>query len=286
MRAEAAERLHVVTDMRQAVTRGEFHLEYQPLVRLESGATAGVEALLRWEHPRRGPIGPADFVPVAEETGVIAELGRWVLHESLRAFTRWGDLAPGLQLNVNVSGRQLSDPAFVGDVAAALATAGVRPGALTLELTESVLINDPENIPTQLQRLKRLGVRLAVDDFGTGYSSLAYLRRLPVDDVKIDREFVAGLGHDPRDLAVVKTVVDLAATLRLRAVAEGIEHPGQVEVLRRMGCPLGQGFLLGRPMRDGDVTALLAPTAIPVARSGATDDAGPLPAVTSPHRAG
>jgi diguanylate cyclase (GGDEF)-like protein len=257
MREEALEHLRVVTDVRQAMSADQFRIEYQPIVRLESGVVAGLEALLRWDHPQRGSVPPAEFVPVAEEIGLINELGRWVLRQSLAELARWQRDLPDLQLNVNVSGRQLADPGFPSEVAEEVQAAGVRPGALTLELTESVLMHDLQDVPVQLSRLKMLGVRLAIDDFGTGYSSLTYLRRLPVDDVKIDREFVAGVGRDPKDLAVVKTVLDLSATLRLRAVAEGIEHPGQVEVLRRLGCVLGQGWLLGRPVRPEQVDELL-----------------------------
>ncbi len=263
MREESRQRLTMVADLRAALTARRLHLEYQPVVDLATGLVAGVEALARWHHPVRGNIAPTTFIAVAEEIGVIEDLGRWVLRDSLRQLRSWRSMHPLLRLNINVSGHQLAADNFPAVIASELHAAGVRPESITLELTESVVMNDPENAPRQLAKLKELGVRIAVDDFGTGYSSLAYLRRLPVDDVKIDREFVKGLGSDERDYAVVATVLELTRSLQLRAVAEGVETPGQLAALRRLGCPYGQGYLLGRPMLPAQLAAFCgAPSAV------------------------
>ncbi|MBN1172297.1 MAG: EAL domain-containing protein, partial [Micromonosporaceae bacterium] len=223
MHAEVVERLHLQADLQRALTLDEFRLQFQPLVRLNDSHPVGVEALLRWTHPERGIVPPSMSIPVAEETGLIVELGRWVLRESCRQAAQWRQTIPDLTINVNVSARQIMDTGFVSDVASALSLAKLKGESLTLELTETVLINDPDKALHQLHGLKDLGVRLSIDDFGTGYSSLSYLRQFPVDQLKIDRTFVMGLNSDSENLAVVRTVVELGKTLRLETVAEGIE---------------------------------------------------------------
>ena len=255
MHAEVVERLHLQADLQRALTLDEFRLQFQPLVRLDSGHPIGVEALLRWTHPERGIVPPSMSIPVAEETGLIVELGRWVLRESCRQAAEWRQSIPDMTINVNVSARQTMDPGFVSDVAAALSLTKLPAERLTLELTETVLISDPEKALGQLHDLKDLGVRLSVDDFGTGYSSLSYLRQFPVNQLKIDRTFVAGLDTGTDNLAVVRTVIELGKTLRLETVAEGIENRDQLKALRQLGCDLGQGYHLAPP---------LDPEAIPV----------------------
>ncbi len=247
------DQLDLQGDLQRALDLDQLHLVYQPLVRLADGRVTGVEALLRWDHPTRGPVPPCTFIPLAEQTGVVVDLGRWVLQQATAQLAHWRREFPELTLNVNVSGRQLAEPDFAWHVQEALARAGLCPGALTLELTETVLVGDPEHAPERLSRLRELGVHLAVDDFGTGYSSLSYLRRLPVDQLKIDKAFVAGLGRDVQDLAIARTIVDLARTLGMQTVAEGIEDDLQQAALTALGCDSGQGFHLARPMPARDL---------------------------------
>jgi diguanylate cyclase (GGDEF)-like protein len=259
MHAEALARVTLGGDLQRALDRGEFHLQYQPLIRLTDGATAGVEALVRWRRPDGREALPADFLPTAEENGLILDLGRWVLHTAGEQAARWRRTMPGLGLSVNVSGRQLADPAFAPEVQLMLAETGLPPTAVTLELTESVLMTDPAAAIERLTGLKALGVGLAIDDFGIGYSSLSCLQRLPVDEIKIDRAFI---GHDrptARDLAVLRALVQLARTLGLRTVIEGVETKAQLVAMRRHGCDLAQGFHLFRP---ADPEVLLAPVAV------------------------
>jgi diguanylate cyclase (GGDEF)-like protein len=248
MHAEVVERLHLQADLQRALTLDEFRLQFQPLVQLTDGHPIGVEALLRWTHPERGIVPPSMSIPVAEETGLIVELGRWVLRESCRQAAEWRLTIPDMTVNVNVSARQTMDAGFVSDVANALAATKLPAESLTLELTETVLISDPEKALGQLHDLKDLGVRLSVDDFGTGYSSLSYLRQFPVNQLKIDRTFVAGLDTGTDNLAVVRTVIELGKTLRLETVAEGIENRDQLKALRQLGCDLGQGYHLAPPL--------------------------------------
>jgi diguanylate cyclase (GGDEF)-like protein/PAS domain S-box-containing protein len=259
MHTAALTRLALKGDLERALERGEFTLVYQPIVRLAGGRLSGVEALLRWQHRDRGTVGPAEFIPVAEETGVILPLGRWVLERACAQAAAWNAISPQpVTMSVNVSGRQLQHPAFVADVAAVLGSTGLAPQLLTLELTESVLMQDAEAATTVLVELKRLGVRLAIDDFGTGYSSLNYLRRFPIDELKIDRSFVASLDDGPTHSAVVLSILRLGETLRLETVAEGIEEASQLAALRDLGADLGQGYLFARPLDANAVTDLIA----------------------------
>ena len=272
MREAVLARHALERDLRTAVAdpASAFHLVFQPVVALETGAVAKFEALLRWHHPQRGPVSPAQFVPVAEEMGLIVPLGRWVLEAACRQMRVWDDAlppptpygaSPAVHLTVNVSGRQLDDAGLVADVAVALAASAIAPERLTLEVTETALMRDTDRTLAALHALKALGVRLAIDDFGTGYSSLAYLQRFPVDMLKIDKSFVDGVAHGGPDAALARTVVALGQTLGLRTVAEGIETEAQRAALAALGCPLGQGYLFARPLSADAAHALVASVA-------------------------
>jgi diguanylate cyclase (GGDEF)-like protein len=257
MHAEVLTRLELQADLQNAMPAGQFRLAVQPLVRLGGGGIDGVEALLRWDHPVRGNVPPDQFIPITEETGLIHEVGRWVLREAAGHVAGWRRLVPDLTVSVNISARQIVDPRFVCDVTDALDAAGLDGSALTLELTETVLTTDPTKALQHLRLLKEYGLRLSVDDFGTGYSSLSYLRQFPVDQVKIDRSFVGGVTRSAEDRAVVRAIVDLGRALRLQVVAEGIEDAAQLRALVRMGCHLGQGYHLYRPMDTARFTEII-----------------------------
>ncbi|GAA0545592.1 hypothetical protein GCM10010172_29060 [Paractinoplanes ferrugineus] len=257
MHAEALDHLSLRGDLQRALREGEFRLQYQPLVRLADGVPAGVEALIRWHSPTRGLVSPVDFIPMAEEFGLIVEIGQWALETSARQVAAWRREFPDLGLNVNVSGHQLVHPRFADNVMRALAIAGLPSSAVTLELTESVLMSEPDLGKAALHTLRSLGVQLSIDDFGTGYSSLAYLRELPVDELKIDRAFIARAELTGEDLALVRTIVELAQILGLRTVAEGIENAAQLLALRGLGCGYGQGYHLCRPTDPEEVPSRL-----------------------------
>ncbi len=260
MHDEVVSRLAMRADLEGAVTRDEFVLHYQPVYDLASGGVTGVEALLRWQHPTHGLILPGDFISLAEETGHIVSIGRVMLRRACEQVTAWNRERPDaepLRLAFNLSIRQLSDPFLADDVEVALGHSGLHPHLLTLEITESMLMQDLPRSLEQLNRLKALGVGLAVDDFGTGYSSLGYLQSLPVDTVKIDRSFVAALAAPDADPALVRAVVDLATTLGLDTIAEGIEETTQLEHLRSLACRQGQGYHFARPLEPSAVFALL-----------------------------
>jgi diguanylate cyclase (GGDEF)-like protein len=262
LRHRMIDRLEMERSLRTAIAAGELHLAYQPIVSFDGWEVVAAEALVRWDHPERGPVEPAEFIPLAEESGLILPLGRWVLTEACRQLAAWrAGGFPNLQVTVNLSARQFSDPDLIAVVAEALARASLPPGALWLEITERVLMEEVEATAETLVALKRLGVHLAVDDFGTGYSSLSYLKRFPVDLLKIDRSFIDGLGTDPEDGAIVLAIVSLAQALRLEVVAEGVEQFHQLEALHRLGCDAVQGFLLARP-GPPDGLPRLAPPAL------------------------
>jgi diguanylate cyclase (GGDEF)-like protein/PAS domain S-box-containing protein len=260
MRTEAALRLETATALHRALERNEFQTFYQPMIDLHSGAIVGVEALVRWSHPERGLISPAMFIPLAEEQGLIVPIGATVLDEACRQWARWRSEFPGrdpLVLNVNISARQLHSPEFVESIRAVLLAYGVDPGMLCLELTESVLIEDVEAQRHTLAALRELGVGLAIDDFGTGYSSLTYLKRFPVNGIKIDQTFVAGLGRDAFDSAIIESVIELAHAVGLHVTAEGVETLDQLLRLRALGCDYAQGYYFARPQPAADLAALL-----------------------------
>jgi diguanylate cyclase (GGDEF)-like protein/PAS domain S-box-containing protein len=252
-------KLALTADLRDGLDRGEITVHYQPIVELSTGRIVGVEALARWRHPQRGPIGPDEFIPLAEQTGLIQPLGRHVLEQSCQEAAGWRRQFPAasLTVNVNLSVRQVQHPGIVAEVAEILAATGLPPSALILEITESVLSEDHELLAERLWALKRLGIRLAVDDFGTGYSSLSRLRAFPIDSLKIPKPFVDGILQGPEESALARAIIDLAATLGLYVVAEGIEHRGQWDELTRLNCQFGQGYYFARPTTSAEIVALL-----------------------------
>jgi diguanylate cyclase (GGDEF)-like protein len=259
MDALAWRRLELEAELRAALEQDQFELYYQPILDLDSGAVSGLEALVRWDHPTRGLLPPADFIPLAEQTGLIVELGEWVLNQACRQMAAWERArwrgAPGL--SVNLSARQLRDSQLPQRVARALARSTLEPHRLTLEVTETSMIDDLGTAGASLGALRALGVRVAVDDFGTGFSALGALKHHPVDSLKIDRSFVDGLGRDPRDTAIVHAVVAFARTLGLRVTGEGIETVEQLEELRALGCHHGQGYYFAKPLQPSGVEPFL-----------------------------
>ena len=268
MSARAWERLDIEHGLRRAIENGELEVAYQPVIDLHTRQIGGTEALVRWRHPDRGIVAPAAFIPVAERSGLIVPLGRFVLEEACGAAVRFGHRRRGasgahgpagpMPVSVNVSAAQILDDDFVTDVATALATSGLPAPCLTLELTESVLILDGDRTDAVMTALRNLGVRLAIDDFGTGYSSLSYARRFPVDELKVDRAFISGLGDGTDDGAIVTAAIAFARALRLDVTAEGVETIEQLARLREMGCDRVQGFLFSEPLFEAEFLAFLA----------------------------
>jgi diguanylate cyclase (GGDEF)-like protein len=260
MHTEMVQRLELTANLRHGVRRGEFDVHYQPIVRLDTGRISGVEALARWKHPARGLLLPAEFMALAEETGLIVPLGWDVLREASQRARLWQqafDRERCFTISVNLSPKQLMDPSLIKEVATSLDESGLEPCSLTLEITEDVFLKEAEGTLIRLRELKQLGVRLAIDDFGTGYSSLSYLERFPVDILKIAKPFVDGLGTEGQESALVQAVIGLGNALGLETVAEGIERPEQRDRLLDLKCEQGQGYFFGRPLEDSLVTSLL-----------------------------
>jgi EAL domain-containing protein (putative c-di-GMP-specific phosphodiesterase class I) len=260
MRGRAMDRLRVENDLRRAIAREELELHYQPVVSLRHGSIVCVEALLRWKHPERGSIAPDEFIPVAEENGLIREIGQWVLERACTQGARWyksrPDAAP-LGISINLSAVQLAQTDLPGTLAALLRATGLDPACLSLEITESVLLEEAEDVTKTLHALKGIGVQIVLDDFGTGYSSLAYLTRLPIDTLKVDRSFINGLGTERRGSAVTEAIVSMARALSLEVIAEGVESETQVTELRRLGCELAQGYYFSEAVAADQITELL-----------------------------
>jgi predicted signal transduction protein with EAL and GGDEF domain len=257
--AEAARRrADLAQDLARAAGDGQLAVHYQPVVRLSDGLTTGFEALVRWNHPERGLVPPVEFIPLAEETGAITGIGRWVLREALHQGAEWtAETGTPLRMAVNLSPRQFQDGDVVADVAAALEATGFPAAQLTLEVTEGVLVRDVDTVVAQLEALRQLGIRIAIDDFGTGFSGLSYLRRLPADIIKIDRSFVADLPAGRSATTLITSIVALARTLGLDVVAEGVETEEQRRALRELDAPQAQGYLFARPEPAERCTASL-----------------------------
>jgi EAL domain-containing protein (putative c-di-GMP-specific phosphodiesterase class I) len=261
----ARDRFQLEGDLRRAVERDQLELHFQPLVDLGSGRLIGFEALARWHHPTRGAVSPVEFIPLAEETGLIVPIGRWALNAACAQLVHWqtqhGRAAERLMMGVNLSGTQLVRDNVVDAVESALRDTGLAADRLKLELTESVIIENPERTGAILARLKALGVTIAMDDFGTGYSSLSYLQRLPIDVLKIDRSFISGMAQSHDSYKIVTAVLSLAGSLGLDTVAEGIETPEQAAMLAALGCHVGQGFHFARPVPADEAEAYLVASA-------------------------
>ena len=259
MHVQALRLLQVETDLRRAIERQELCIFYQPIVSLVTGGLTGFEALVRWRHPQWGLVSPGEFIPLAEETGLILPLGRWVLHQSCQQMRQWQKNLPGadlLTISVNLSGRQLLQPHLPEQVGEILTDTGLDPQFLRLEITESVL-GDYDEAVTILKKLKDLGVDACIDDFGTGHSSLSRLHRFPIDRLKIDQSFVSQVEHDQESAEIIRTIMSLAQSLQMDVIAEGVETQGQRQLLQTLNCQYAQGFLFSRPLPSGEVEQLL-----------------------------
>jgi diguanylate cyclase (GGDEF)-like protein len=250
-------RMELEMDLRVALENDEFFLAFQPTFNLKDMSPTGLEALIRWDSPTRGIVQPDDFIPLLEETGLITDIGRWVLQTACAQGAAWRKSGYPVGIAVNVSGRQLDSDQIVTDVQDALSDSGLEPSALTLEITETTLMRDAKDTVRRLTEVKTLGVRIAIDDFGTGYSSLAHLRQFPVDALKIDRSFITGLGHNVEGETLIHTLVQLGKALSIETIAEGIEQPGELALLQGEKCDGGQGFLFAKPLDQGEIKAFL-----------------------------
>jgi EAL domain-containing protein (putative c-di-GMP-specific phosphodiesterase class I) len=258
LRIAVERRLQTQDDLRHAIDGGQIRTFFQPIVDGTTAVVLGFEALARWQHPIRGLLGPSEFIEVAEESGLIVPLGAEILTQACAQAVHWRDDHPGLHVAVNVASAQLAHRSLVPTIAVVLADTGMDPDALWLEITETTIMADTEAAAETLRAIRTLGVHLAIDDFGTGYSSLTYLRRFPVETLKIDRSFVAGIGRDREDEAIVDMILGLARALDLRVVAEGVETAEQLHQLRQLGCGLMQGFYFGRPMPADQIRSFLS----------------------------
>ena len=263
----ATQRLELETDLTHALERREFCLFYQPVVAMQNGCLTGFEALVRWRHPRRGLVNPNDFIPLAEETGVIIPIGEWILHEACRQLNEWQSTLPGaadLRININVSAKQLASPEFFATVESALARSGLRAESINLEITESVMLHNAADARQTLNRIRNLGIQIHLDDFGTGYSSLSYLRNFPVDALKIDRSFVSTADDESTaglaSADIVRSIIALAESMSLSVTAEGVETAAQVEALRDLGCTHMQGFHFSRPVEATAAASIISTT--------------------------
>jgi diguanylate cyclase (GGDEF)-like protein len=259
MRKAAIDALLMQNALKQAIAREEFSVVYQPIYNVKTGEISGVEALVRWLHPELGHVPPDDFIPVAEDIGVIHELGHWVMQQACTELMRWKHEFPSLllHLNVNVSGTELIRPGYVAQVSNVLSTTGVCAHELQIEITESVFLHEPEMTASVLEGVRALGIRVALDDFGTGYSSLGYIDRYPLDAIKIDRSFVSRMMSFDRSDAIIRSILSLGRTLNLAITAEGIETLAQLQRLKEMDCPFVQGYLLSPPVRAEELSTLL-----------------------------
>lgn len=256
--------VELARDLQGAIEGEELRLHYQPIVLLSNGSVAGFEALVRWNHPVHGNVVPSSFIKLAEETGMIVPMGRWMLRTALEAYKRFQAVAAEreqldgpLYISVNISSRQLLSEGEVDDLTRIVRESGVAPEHVMFEITETLMVEEPDKVADAMRRLRKTGIRIAADDFGTGYANLAFLNRFPLDVLKIDRTFITNMASDGRSRKIVNTIVNLAQELGMSIIAEGIEAPEEIEVLRELGCGYGQGFLLSPPIPDNDAVPLL-----------------------------
>jgi diguanylate cyclase (GGDEF)-like protein len=278
-------RMELEMDLREALAKDEFQLLYQPTFDLSDMTPTGVEALIRWHHPKRGLVQPESFIPLLEETGLINEIGAWVLNEACGQAAAWREAGHMIDIAVNVSGRQLDDDGVIVEIEGALDASGLPAQALTIEITETTLMRNVEDTATRLVAIKKLGVRVAVDDFGTGYSSLAHLQRFPVDALKIDRSFIAGLKHNKEGETLIHTLVQLGKALSIKTFAEGIEQEQELTLLKGEECDSGQGFLFARPLDAASTEAFFREKAAAKKRPRSARSAAPAGRAPSPARA-
>ncbi len=258
MHSQSAERLTLENELRRGIERGELLLHYQPQIDVLSGRIVGLEALVRWKHPTRGLVQPNRFIPIAEQTGLIVPLGSWVLRQACADIRKLEDMGfDDVSIGVNISAKQFSDSDIFHLIQEAIEETGINPKHLDVEITESTLMNNPEHVIDYLDRMKGLGISLSIDDFGTGYSSLNYLKRFPVDTLKIDRSFIIDIAENPKDEAIAVTIITLAHSMGMTVLAEGVELPRQAEILAHHGCDVIQGFLYSKPIPLADATARL-----------------------------
>ena len=260
MHARAVRMLEMETDLWRALERDELRLHYQPIIELERGTISGLEALVRWQHPTRGLVSPGDFIPIAEESGLIVPIGWWVLEEACRQALAWQEQFGPLWMSVNLSPKQLTQPDMFERVQGAIERTGFDANLLKLEVTESVIMENTEAAAQMLKQIKELGARFSMDDFGTGYSSLSYLHRFPLDTIKIDRSFVSQMQPGARDHEIVATIVSMARGLKMSVVAEGVETAAQLDNLRDMRCGYAQGFFMSKPQPAAQIEELLSRT--------------------------
>ncbi len=264
MYQETLKLLELENCLRQAVKRNEFVLHYQPIISLSHSKLVGFEALIRWQHPTKGSISPIDFIPIAEDTGLILEIGEWLLKEACRQLKQWQQQfaqipqIASLKMNVNIASQQLQQPEFIQKLDRILQETGLNGNCLRLEITESVLIDPEGGIQDTLKQIRERNIKLSIDDFGTGYSSLSYLRQFPIDNLKIDRSFIEQMNYDSENLEIVRVIITLAKTLGMDAISEGVETPQQLQQLKAFGCEFGQGFLFSRPLPSIGVESMLA----------------------------
>ena len=264
MYLETLKTIELESDLRLAIKHNQFHLHYQPLISLQDGKLTGFEALIRWQHPQKGFISPADFIPISEDTGLIVEIGDWVLQEACQQLRNWQQKfsnypnIDSLKMSINVASQQMQEANFIAKMDRLLAATRLDSNCLRLEITERALVNSENNTNHTIAEIKKRGIKLSIDDFGTGYSCLSYLKRLPIDNLKIDRSFVDSINSDIESLEIVKTIITLAHTLKMDAIAEGIETPEQLKQLKTLGCEYGQGYLFAKPMPAKDTEVMLA----------------------------
>jgi EAL domain-containing protein (putative c-di-GMP-specific phosphodiesterase class I) len=260
LRAQFLESVGLEQDLRYAIDRGELSMFYQPLISLQNGEIVGFEALLRWQHSKRGFVPPVKFIPIAEDSGLIIPITEWILRDTARQLAEWQKISPAykkLIVSVNISGKHLAVEGLVEQVSKTLEVTKIRPSTLKLEITESTAMENAERSAQILNRLKELGVQLSIDDFGTGFSSLSQLHRLPFDTLKIDRSFVNAVGEMGENSEILQTIISLAKNLKMKVIAEGIETENQLSLLRNMGCDYAQGYLLAKPMPSAEMEKLL-----------------------------